>query len=100
MKGKYLCVPAAFSAVLIRGQRMTENTFEVVRQALAEQLRIDSATIKPESLIADDLGADSLDAVELILALEERYGISIEVDDAEGLKTVNNVVELLDRSKG
>jgi acyl carrier protein len=78
---------------------MTENTYDAVSQALAEQLRLDSSAITPESLIADDLGADSLDAVELILALEERYDVIIEPEDAEGLKTVRDVVELIDRLK-
>jgi acyl carrier protein len=79
---------------------MDENTYEVVRQALADQLRLDPSTIKPESLITDDLGADSLDAVELIFALEERYGVDIEAEDAESLRTVSDVVDLVDRLKG
>jgi acyl carrier protein len=79
---------------------MDESTYETVRQALADQLRLDPSTIKPESLIADDLGADSLDAVELIFALEERYGVEIEAEDAESLRTVSDVVDIVDRLKG
>ncbi|MDR2106315.1 MAG: acyl carrier protein [Coriobacteriales bacterium] len=79
---------------------MAEETYEVIRQALAEQLNLDPSGITPESLISDDLGADSLDAVELIIALEERYGLAIESEDAEGLKTVGDIVELVDRLKG
>jgi acyl carrier protein len=78
---------------------MAESTYEVVRQALADQLNLDPSAIAPESLISDDLGADSLDAVELILALEERYELSIEADDAESLRTVGDVVDLIDRLK-
>jgi acyl carrier protein len=79
---------------------MDENTYEAVKQALADQLRLDPSAIKPESLITDDLGADSLDAVELIFALEERYGVDIEAEDAESLRTVSDVVGLVDRLKG
>jgi acyl carrier protein len=76
---------------------MDENTYEVIRQALADQLRLDPSTISPESLITDDLGADSLDAVELIFALEERYGVNIEAEDADNLITVHDIVALVDR---
>jgi acyl carrier protein len=79
---------------------MAEQTYDVVRQALAKQLNLDPSTITPESLIGDDLGADSLDAVELIIALEERYELAIESEDAESLKTVGDIVELIDRLKG
>ncbi|MDR0346987.1 MAG: acyl carrier protein [Coriobacteriales bacterium] len=75
---------------------MAETIYEAVAQALASQLNIDSSEIKPESLIADDLGADSLDAVELILALEESYNVTID-SDAENLKTVADVVTLIEQ---
>jgi acyl carrier protein len=78
---------------------MSDATFAAVRQALAEQLGLDPETVGLGSAINEDLGADSLDAVELIMALEERYGINIETADAEGLRTVGDVVELIDRLK-
>ncbi|MDR1422076.1 MAG: acyl carrier protein [Coriobacteriales bacterium] len=76
---------------------MADTSFETVCAALAEQLGIDASTITPESLLADDLGADSLDGVELIIALEERYGVSIETEDASEIKTVGDIVSLLDK---
>ena len=76
---------------------MSDTIFAAVRQALAEQLGLDPEAVGLDSAIKDDLGADSLDAVEMIMALEERYDISIETADAEGLKTVGDVVELIDR---
>jgi acyl carrier protein len=76
---------------------MADSTYEAVKQALANQLNLDPSEIKPESLLADDLDADSLDAVELIIALEESYGVEIETEDAEALKTVGDIVALLDR---
>ncbi|MCL2151288.1 MAG: acyl carrier protein [Coriobacteriia bacterium] len=73
------------------------NSLETIRQKLAEQMDIDIATISAATSIADDLGADSLDSVELIIALEDEFNISIEVDDAEQLRTVGDVAELVDR---
>ena len=76
---------------------MSESTFEAVKRALADQMGLDPAIIEPGSLIADDLGADSLDAVELIMTLEEQYGVSIDGVDADGIKTVDDIVRLVDR---
>ena len=75
---------------------MSESTFEAVRQAFVNQMSLDPTEVKPESLIADDLGADSLDAVELIMALEEQFNISIDDVDADDIKTVGDVVKLID----
>ncbi|MDR2196627.1 MAG: acyl carrier protein [Coriobacteriales bacterium] len=79
---------------------MPDSTFDVIRDALAEQLGIDAATITLDSLLADELGADSLDGVELIIALEDRYNISIETEDASTIKTVRDIVTLVDASRG
>ena len=75
---------------------MSESTFEAVKQAFVNQMSLDPMEVKPESLIADDLGADSLDAVELIMALEEQFNISIDDVDADDVKTVEDVVKLID----
>ncbi|HAA81323.1 MAG TPA: acyl carrier protein, partial [Thermoanaerobacter sp.] len=61
----------------------------------AEQLGIDPEEITMESSFIDDLGADSLDIVELIMALEEEFDIEIPDEDAEKIKTVGDVVEYL-----
>ena len=76
------------------------STFEMVRQRLADQMDVDANTITLATNITDDLGADSLDAVELIIALEDELKITIDIDDAEQLKTVGDVVELVDRLIG
>ena len=76
---------------------MSESTLEIVKAALIYQLRLDPEEVKPESLISDDLGADSLDAVELIIALEEQLNITIDEGDAEKLRTVADVAELIDK---
>ena len=75
---------------------MSERTFELVKQALIDQMGLDPALVRPESLIADDLGADSLDAVELIMTLEEQLDVTIDEIDADGLKTVDDVVRMVD----
>lgn len=69
--------------------------FEEVVKALAEQLSIPQEKIKPESDIVKDLGADSLDVVELLMTLEDSTGKSIPEDKVTDLKTVEDVVNLL-----
>ena len=69
--------------------------FEEVVKALAEQLNIPQEKIKPENDIVKDLGADSLDVVELLMTLEDSTGKSIPEDKVADLKTVADVVNLL-----
>ena len=71
--------------------------FENVRYALAKQFEIDPETITMDTSIVDDLGADSLDVVELIMSLEDMFGISISDDDAAQLDTVRRIVEYLEK---
>ena len=71
--------------------------FENVRDALAKQFEIDPETITMDTSIVDDLGADSLDVVELIMSLEDMFGISISDDDAAQLDTVRRIVEYLEQ---
>jgi len=66
--------------------------FEKVREIISEKLNVDPDEIKLESSIVDDLGADSIDLIELIMNLEEEYGISISDEEAVKLKTVGDVV--------
>ncbi len=69
--------------------------FEKIRERIAEQLSIEEDEIKMESSFVDDLGADSLDIVELIMALEEEFDIEIPDEDAEKISTVGDVVEYI-----
>ncbi len=71
--------------------------FEQVRDALAQQFEVDPESITPDTNLIDDLGADSLDVVELIMSLEDLYGISITDEDAAQLYTVRRIVEYLDK---
>ena len=71
--------------------------FENVRNALAQQFEIDPESITSETNLIDDLGADSLDVVELIMSLEDMYGVSISDEDAAQLYTVGRIVEYLEK---
>ncbi len=70
--------------------------FEKVRDALAQQFEMDAANITMDTNLIDDLGADSLDVVELIMSLEDEFGVSISDEDAAHLYTVGRIVEYLD----
>ena len=71
--------------------------FDQVRNALAKQFELDPETITMDTNIMDDLGADSLDVVELIMSLEDEFGIAISDDDAVQLTTVRKIVEYLEK---
>ena len=73
--------------------------FENVRDALAQQFEVDPETITMDTSLIDDLGADSLDVVELIMSLEDLFGISISDDDAAQLTTVRKIVDYLEKLK-
>lgn len=72
---------------------------ENLKTIIAEQLNVNADEIKEESNFKDDLGADSLDLFELVMSLEEEYGIEIPSDDLEKIATVNDVIEYL-KAKG
>jgi acyl carrier protein len=78
---------------------MSESTFEIVQRVLVNQMSINESEITLEASINDDLGADSLDAVELIMSLEEEFDLTIETAEAESLVTVGDVVSLIDSLK-
>lgn len=69
--------------------------FEKMRDIIAEQLNVDANEIELSTSFKDDLGADSLDLFELVMALEEEYNIEIPADDLSELNTVEDVIEFL-----
>ena len=75
------------------------NTFDKVKAIVVEQLGVDEAEVTIDSTFIDDLGADSLDIVELIMAFEEEFNVEIPDDVAENIKTVENAVEHIDAAK-
>ena len=68
---------------------------EKVKKIVAEQLGVDEEEVIPDASFVDDLGADSLDLVELVMAFEEEFGIEIPDDDAEKIITVQNSVDYI-----
>ena len=75
------------------------STFEKVRDIVVDQLGVEPDEVAIESTFIDDLGADSLDIVELIMAFEEEFGIEIPDEAAERIKTVQDVVSYIDQNK-
>ncbi len=73
------------------------STFEKVRDIVVEQLGVEADEVNIDSTFIDDLGADSLDIVELIMAFEEEFGIEIPDEAAEKIKTVQDVVTYIDQ---
>tara|TARA_Y100000004_G_scaffold197212_1_gene270425 strand:- start:2013 stop:2234 length:222 start_codon:yes stop_codon:yes gene_type:complete len=69
---------------------------DVVKKVLTEQLDISADQVKREAHLINDLGADSLDIVELVMALEEELDVVIPDDDADGLETVGQIVDYLE----
>ncbi len=69
--------------------------FESVKGILVEQLGVEGDTISLESSLIDDLNADSLDMVELVMAMEQEFGISIPDEEAERIKTVGDAIDFI-----
>ncbi|MDR3323893.1 MAG: acyl carrier protein [Zoogloeaceae bacterium] len=72
-----------------------DNIVERVKKKVAEQLGVDEATIKNESSFVDDLGADSLDTVELVMALEEEFECEIPDEEAEKITSVQQAIDFI-----
>lgn len=73
--------------------------FEKMKEIIAEQLNCDANTIFPDTSFKDDLGADSLDLFELVMALEEEYDIEIPTEDLEQIATVGDVISYIESHK-
>jgi acyl carrier protein len=71
---------------------MASSTEDKVKQIIVEQLGVDESEVTPTASFIDDLGADSLDTVELVMALEEGFGIEIPDEDAEKITTVKDAI--------
>lgn len=73
---------------------------EKIKEIIAKQLRIDISTITKDSNIVEDLGADSLDLVEMLMSIEDNMGIVVSDDDAADLKTVGDVAAFIEKAAG
>jgi acyl carrier protein len=72
-----------------------DEIFSKVKEVIVDQLSVEEDDVTPEASFFDDLGADSLDIVELVMALEDSFGISIPDEDAESIKTVGDAVDYI-----
>ena len=75
------------------------STFNKVKEVVIDKLGVEDDKIVSEASFVDDLGADSLDTVELIMQLEEEFGIEIPDEDAESITTVQAAVDYIDKNK-
>jgi acyl carrier protein len=79
---------------------MAADTFDRVKKIIVEQLGVEETEVTPQASITDDLGADSLDQVELVMAFETEFGIDIPDEEAEKIKTVADAVTKIDAVAG
>lgn len=73
-------------------------TFDKVKQIIAEHLGMDENTITENSKVIADLGADSLDIVELVMTIEDEFGVTVEEDDLQKIVTVGDIVNLINKT--
>ena len=74
-------------------------TFDDVKEVIVEKLGVDADKVTPEARFVEDLGADSLETVELIMGLEDKFGGTIPDEDAEGIRTVQAAVDYIEKSQ-
>lgn len=75
-----------------------KTTFDKVQEIIAEKLSLKKEDVKNESNIAEDLGADSLDLVEILMALEDTFGVSIPDEAIPEIKTIKDLVDFIDKN--
>ena len=75
------------------------NVEEQVKKIVVDHLGIEESKVKPEAKFIDDLGADSLDTVELVMAFEEKFGIEIPDDAAETIQTVKDAIDFIEKKQ-
>ena len=80
------------------GNTLSDALFNKIKNIITEQLGVAADKIVPEASFTDDLGADSLDVVELVMAFEEEFNIEIDDDSAGKIRTVKDVVEYIEKS--
>jgi len=79
----------------MREDTLNMSVEEKVKNIIVEQLGVDMESVTPEASFIDDLGADSLDIVELVMTMEEEFDLEIPDEDAEKIKTVNDVINYI-----
>ena len=72
------------------------NVFDKVKEIIVEELNVDADKVTPEATLKEDLGADSIDAVQIVMDLEDAFNIEIDTDNAEAISTVKNMVDYIE----
>ena len=70
--------------------------FEKVKAIIVSEMNVEADKVTMDTLLVDDLGADSLDAVEIIMAVEDEFGVEVGDDDAQGIRSIGDIVKLLE----
>jgi acyl carrier protein len=96
LSGLVSYVPRARGVSDSGGGAVMAVDFEKIRKIIVDQLGVDESEVTEDASFVDDLGADSLDTVELVMALEEEFGIEIPDEDAEKIITVGDAVKYID----
>ena len=86
-----------FLIIYEKEKNMSENVAERVKKIVVEHLGVDASKVTDEANFIDDLGADSLDTVELVMAFEEEFGCSISDDVAEKIRTVKDAIDFIEK---
>lgn len=73
---------------------------EDIKEVIVDKLGVEADKIKPEARFIEDLGADSLDTVELIMGLEDKFGLEISDEDAEKIRTVGDAIKFIESKQG
>jgi acyl carrier protein len=84
---------------MTKGDVLSMSTFDKVKEIIVERLSVDEKDVAEEASFIDDLGADSLDTVELVMALEEEFGMEIPDEEAEKIITVGDAVKYIEAHK-
>jgi len=85
--------------IKIKKSEVIINMQEQIIEIISAQLKKDAEQITPETNIMDDLGADSLDVVELLMTIEETFGVSVPDEDVPGLKTIGDITAYIESHK-
>ncbi len=85
------------AAELLINQGDNMSTYDKIKEVIIDKLGVDEDTIKTDAHFVNDLGADSLDTVELIMEFEEEFGIEIPDEDAENITTVGSAVDYIEK---
>jgi len=84
---------------LTKGKKMTETIAERVKKIVVDHLGVEASKVQDGASFIDDLGADSLDTVELVMAFEEEFGCSIPDDAAEKIRTVKDAIDFIEKQQ-